>query len=289
MFRLRRPALILFLLFAVQLAQLSGARETLAAERPEIYDNENLVAWCIVPFDAKKRSPAERAEMIRRLGLSRVAYDWRQEHVATFEEEILEYKKRGIEYFAFWAVHEEAFKLFEKHNIHPQIWSMLPAPPEGTQEEKVESVAKSMIPLVNRTRQMGCKLALYNHGGWHGEPENMVAVCQWLRKHEEADHVGIVYNFHHGHEHMDRFDSVLSLMLPYLHCLNLNGMNDDANPKILPIGQGTHEKDMLKRIVAIGYEGPIGILDHRSELDAEESLRQNLTGLESLVETTFER
>ena len=227
--------------------------------------------------------------MIRRLGLSRVAYDWRQEHVATFEEEILEYKKRGIEYFAFWAVHEEAFKLFEKHNIHPQIWSMLPAPPEGTQEEKVESVAKSMIPLVNRTRQMGCKLALYNHGGWHGEPENMVAVCQWLRKHEEAGHVGIVYNFHHGHEHMDRFDSVLSLMLPYLHCLNLNGMNDDANPKILPIGQGAHEKDMLKRIVAIGYEGPIGILDHRSELDAEESLRQNLTGLKSLVETTFER
>ncbi|MEC8410354.1 MAG: TIM barrel protein [Planctomycetota bacterium] len=289
MFRLRRTALILSLLFAIQLAPHFGERKTSGAEWPEIYDNKNLVAWCIVPFDAKKRSPAERAEMIRRLGLSRVAYDWRQEHVATFEEEILEYKKRGIEYFAFWAVHEEAFKLFEKHNIHPQIWSMLPAPPEGTQEEKVESVAKSIIPLVNRTRQMGCKLALYNHGGWHGEPENMVAVCQWLRKHEEADHVGIVYNFHHGHEHMDRFDSVLSLMLPYLHCLNLNGMNDDANPKILPIGQGTHEKDMLKRIVAIGYEGPIGILDHRSELDAEESLRQNLTGLKSLVETTFER
>lgn len=289
MFRLRRIALILSLLFAIQLAPLFGERKTLGAEWPEIYDNKNLVAWCIVPFDAKKRSPAERAEMIRSLGLSRVAYDWRQEHVATFEDEILEYKKRGIEYFAFWAVHEEAFKLFEKHNIHPQIWSMLPAPPEGTQEEKVESVAKSMIPLVNRTRQMGCKLALYNHGGWHGEPENMVAVCQWLRKHEEADHVGIVYNFHHGHEHMDRFDSVLSLMLPYLHCLNLNGMNDDANPKILPIGQGAHEKDMLKRIVAIGYEGPIGILDHRSELDAEESLRQNLTGLKSLVETTFER
>ena len=46
---------------------------------------------------------------------------------------------------------------------------------------------------------------------------------------------------------------------------------------------------MLKRIVAIGYEGPIGSLDHRAELDAEESLRQNLTGLKSLVETTFER
>ena len=66
MFRLRRTALILSLLFAIQLAPLFGERKTLGAEWPEIYDNKNLVAWCIVPFDAKKRSPAERAEMIRR-------------------------------------------------------------------------------------------------------------------------------------------------------------------------------------------------------------------------------
>ena len=28
----------------------------------------NLVAWCIVPFDTKKRGPEERAEMLERLG-----------------------------------------------------------------------------------------------------------------------------------------------------------------------------------------------------------------------------
>ena len=53
---------------------------------------ENLVAWCIVPFDAKDRGPAERAAMLKRLGLRRVAYDWRDKHVPTFEQEILEYK-----------------------------------------------------------------------------------------------------------------------------------------------------------------------------------------------------
>ncbi len=260
---------------------------SVGAEGPEIFQRDNLVAWCIVPFDAKKRSPVQRAEMIKRLGLSRVAYDWREEHVASFEEEILEYKKRGIEYFAFWAVHEEAFRLFEKHDIHPQIWSMLPAPPEGTQEVKVETVAKAMLPLVDRTRKMGCKLAIYNHGGWHGEPENMVAVCQWLREHADAAHVGIVYNFHHGHEHIPRFTEALKNMLPYLHCLNINGMNDNAQPKILPVGEGSHDLKMLQFIVDCGYDGPIGILDHRSELDAEESLKQNLTGLEKLVLQAF--
>ena len=33
-----------------------------------------------------------------------------------------------------------------------------------------------------------------------------------------------------------------------------------------------------------GYCGPLGILDHRMETDAEESLRQNLVGLQTLLE-----
>src|SRR5690606_24316374 len=53
--------------------------------RDDPFARENLVAWCIVPFDSRQRSPAERAAMVKRLGLNRVAYDWREEHVATFE------------------------------------------------------------------------------------------------------------------------------------------------------------------------------------------------------------
>ena len=78
----------------------------------KLFDDRNLVAWCIVPFDAANRTPAQRAEMLKRLSLKHVAYDWRAKHVAEFEEEILQYKKHGIEYFAFWGVHDEAFKLF---------------------------------------------------------------------------------------------------------------------------------------------------------------------------------
>ena len=31
-------------------------------------------------------------------------------------------------------------------------------------------------------------------------------------------------------------------MQPYLLCLNLNGMNDNAQPKILPVGSGQHDR-----------------------------------------------
>ena len=78
------------------------------------------------------------------------------------------------------------------------------------------------------------------------------------------------------------FGKSLELMEPYLLCLNLNGMNDGAAPKILPLGQGQHELKMLRQVIASGYRGPIGILDHRSDTDAEQSLRENLAGLRQL-------
>jgi hypothetical protein len=255
-----------------------------AAPANSVFAKDNLVAWCIVPFDAKQRGPQERAEMLARLGIKRVAYDWRQKHVPTFEEEILQYKKHGLEYTAFWGWHPTMAALIEKHGIRPQIWVMIPGAGGTTQEEKVERAGKALLPTVERTRKLGCKLALYNHGGWGGEPHNLVAVARWLRETANADHVGIVYNLHHGHGHIHDFAAVLAVMKPYLLCLNLNGMNDNAQPKILPIGSGRHERAMMEAIRDSGYRGPIGILDHRGDTDAEHSLRQNLDGMKKVLQ-----
>ena len=38
-----------------------------AARAADLFARENLVAWCIVPFDAKKRSPEDRAAMLKKL------------------------------------------------------------------------------------------------------------------------------------------------------------------------------------------------------------------------------
>ena len=245
----------------------------------KILEKKNLVAWCIVPFDAKKRDPATRAEMLAELGISRVAYDWRAEHVASFEEEILEYQHHGIEYFAIWDAHESAFDLFKKYNLHPQIWKTLGSPSGGSQQDKVRRAAEALLPLVEKAKDLGSQFGLYNHGGWGGEPENLVAVCQYLRNQHAADHVGIVYNFHHGHDDIEGFPSKFSEMLPFLLCVNLNGMNGDAMPKILPIGRGQYENKMVGTVIGQGYHGPIGILGHIATQDVAISLRNNLEGI----------
>ena len=170
------------------------------------FAKDKLVAWCVVPFDAKQRGPAERAAMLKQLGLKRVAYDWRTQHVKEFEEEILQYKKHGLEFFAFWKGHEEAFRLFEKHKIHPQIWRTLRSPQADSQEARVAAAAQTMLPLVQRTKELGCELGLYNHGGWGGEPANLVAVCQYFHKHHNAKHWEKWHclqsaHMRHGHGH----------------------------------------------------------------------------------------
>ena len=220
--------------------------------------------------------------MLSELGITRLAYDWRAEHVKQFEAEILACQKHGIEFFAFWGEHPAAFALFEKHRVKPQIWKTLREPKSATtQAEKVEVAAQALLPLARRCARFGGKLGLYNHGGWGGDPTNLVAVCQRLHA-LDMTHVGIVYNWHHGHDQIDRWSESLRRMQPWLLCLNLNGMNRNASPKILAMGQGAHERGMLQAVLDSGYDGPIGILDHQSRRDARDVLRENLNGLRDI-------
>ena len=67
-----------------------------------LFKRDNLLAWCIVPFDAARRSPQQRAAMLQRLGIRALAYDWRDEHVSSFDEELRQLRDHGICLHAFW-------------------------------------------------------------------------------------------------------------------------------------------------------------------------------------------
>jgi sugar phosphate isomerase/epimerase len=277
----------LFVIAAVGLASppARAAEPTSVATRAqELFRRDNLVAWCIVPFDAKNRGPEERAAMLKALGIRHFAYDWRPEHVATFEQEWDALAKHGIALDAFWTLppgFPETLASFTKRGLKPSFWVMATAPAELDQAAKVKHAADRLRPIAEAAGQAGCRISIYNHGGWGGEPENMAAVCAELA----MPNVGIVYNQHHGHDHLPRFKDALGAMLPHLHFLNLNGMTaagDKQGKKILVIGQGDLDVDLARTICESGYTGPIGILNHTGN-DAEARLRDNLEGLEWVV------
>src|SRR5688500_14241780 len=121
---------------------------------------------------------------------------------------------------------------------------------ELDQAGKVAAAADAVRPIAVEAAKIGCTVALYNHGGWFGEPENQIAIIELLKK-DGVTTVGIVYNLHHGHDHLARFPELLGKIKPYLYCLNLNGMTaggDKNGMKIVPIGQGDSDFSIVARI-----------------------------------------
>lgn len=259
-----------------------------------LFARSNLVAWCIVPFDAKKRGPEERAAMLERLGFKMLAYDYRAEHIPTFDAELDALKRHNVRLLAWWfpgALNDEArliLDVLKRHQVRgAQLWVTGGGEPTRNAEEqkaRVESEAQRIRPIAEEAAKIGCSVALYNHGAWFGEPENQIAIIERLRA-GGATNVGIVYNQHHGHDHLDRFPDLMRKLKPHLLALNLNGMTrngEKAGKKILPLGQGDLDVQLLGIIRDSGWCGPIGILNHTDE-DAEARLLDNLDGLDWLL------
>jgi sugar phosphate isomerase/epimerase len=256
----------------------------------DLFARDNLVAWCIVPFDARKRGPEERAAMLERLGFTHYAYDWRKEHLPSFEQEIDALARHHVELTAVWfltSLDADARFILDtlaKRQIHTQLWVSAAGTPlkdEKDPQKNVEAAAERIRPIVEAAKKIGCTVALYNHGGWLGEPENELAVIERLN--DPA--VGMVYNLHHGHDHVERLKDLLARMKPHLVCITLNGMTaggDKAGKKVLPIGEGELDVALLRTIRDSGYRGHLAILNHTDE-DAEGRLADNLAGLAWVV------
>lgn len=270
---------------------------TLSCKETKEHQNimsENIYAWCIVPFDALERSPEARIEMLKKLGIKKYAYDWREEHLPSMAEELRLANKNGVEVIAVWvwiddnwdsleklnSSNEKVFSVIEEVGYSGQIWVSFNANYfENLSDADAVKKGAAMIAFLSRkARALNCKVGLYNHGDWFGEPENQIKIIEALPKED----LGIIYNFHHAHEQIDAFPEMATTMLPYLWSVNLNGMRREG-PKILTIGEGDYEKEMIDLLISKGYKGDFGILGHVENKDVEKILKANLEGLQKII------
>src|SRR5262249_22481128 len=111
--RNRRPMSRLSLILLGCFAAMILFTENPALAQQGVFDRDNLAAWCIVPFDAKKRGPEERAAMLEKLGFKKFVYDYRAEHIPQWDEELSSLKKHHIELLGWWfptSLNDEAKK-----------------------------------------------------------------------------------------------------------------------------------------------------------------------------------
>ena len=257
------------------------------------FSKDNLIPWSIVGFDVKERTPLERLEMLERLGYKQYAYGNRPKHIPTMQQEWELAKERGIKISAVWLYlnlnkdqpealkpeSEVVFKNLEAVGLETQIWVGFQPTyfDKLSDKESLEQAVAMVSYLSERAKTIGCKIALYNHGGWFGKPENQLSIIKALPNHE----IGLVFNFHHAHDSLEEYSSNIKKLMPYLWAVSLNGMKAEG-PKIITIGQGDLEKDMIQQLLNLNYKGPFNILGHVKGGDPELILKANFNGLQTL-------
>ena len=254
---------------------------------------QDTYPWCIVAYDSLERTPTDRIKMIKDLGFTKYAYDWRDKHLVDTKSELILAQENGIEILSVWiwlnpkrdSIHklspanEKMFSIVEELNLKTTFWVGLSESyfKKINDEESLKFATNLIKSVSEKANSIGCKVALYNHKGWFGDPLNQIKILKEL---PEQD-LSIVYNFHHGHQDIDTFSEIAPKIQPYLSAVNLNGMEKDGK-KILPIGEGDYEKDMLNTLKKVGFEGPWGILGHVEGKDVKDILINNLEGLNSI-------
>lgn len=285
-----RTLLLLLLLMAVQ---QPGVAQKKSKAPASVFARQNLIAWCIVPFDSKKRGPEERAQMLNRLGITKLAYDWRQEHVPSFDQELEALKKHNIQLQGFWFASgpnpendknlATVLDLLKRHRVKTQLWCMfggMPGFDQLSQEQQVKAASVPVAYIAGKLAEIGCSLGLYNHGGWFGEPENQLAIIEYLK----MPNIGMVYNFSHSEYQIRRFPEFYPKILPHLYALNLTGLRGGHPAEVVPVGQGNIEEGMMRLVRESAYRGPIGIINENFAPDAEEGLKMNMAGLKKILQ-----
>jgi hypothetical protein len=268
------------------------------ARTNSLWDHGNVVACVVNHFDSKARGPEEMAEMFNRLGITKLAYNWRENDVANFDNLIDTMQKHHVEIVA-WVLYGSGnahtqliLDTFKRHKIHPQLWieetgqgrelADIQTTPEQ-QKQKVNEQADKIEALSKLSKPYGAKIVLYNHNGWLGMEENQIAVIGELAK-RGVKNVGMVYNFTHArdkvHDDSKVFSTLWPKMKPHVVEVNLTGMSMDGH--VLYPSQGDGELEMMSIIQHSGWKGPVGITAEKGG-DAEVTLKNYFIGLDWLA------
>ena len=270
-----------------------GESRQRSAPAASAFAKTNLHAWAFEEYDAVSRSPAERAQVLETVGLTKAGYIGRNvERMKEFDAYVAAYNARKIELVAVWTpvnsdapLQEPQIQMFleavERHKLRIQWWVTLEQLKQGG-DQTIERAVSVVRNLNAEAVRRGLRLALYGHGrdSWFTQPENQLEIIRRLPQADAA--VGIAYNFHHAHSQLDRFATVFPKMQPHLMAVNLNGMRAEG-PMILPIGEGDREQQMIAVIHKSGFHGPVGVLHHQRSMDAAKGLARNIAGLRQIL------
>jgi len=257
--------------------------------------------------------------MLRAMGVTKIIWDWRDEHIDTFDAELDALRQNQIELSGIWTPSPmPAFEEPEypsrfgvvstriktliseaaRRGYTPDLWTqiafastgMTSTPSEHVHRAEVMRAADHLTGLVRLARGHGMCVVLTNHGGWAGEPRTLVDIVTELAR-RGLGNVGIGFRLQHAHHLIADLDHHIATMSEHLVAVMLSGADAGAELTgrvILPFGAGSRDRWITHALLESGWQGQL-VVHAVGNDDSEARLLDSLEGWEWAVDRFLRR
>jgi hypothetical protein len=252
--------------------------------------------------------------MLRAMGVTKIIWDWRDEHIDTFDAELDALRQNNIELSGIWTPSPmPAFEEPEypsrfgvvstriktliteaaRRGYTPDLWTQIAfggpgapsAPSEHFHRAEVMRAADHLTGLVRLARGHGMCVVLTNHGGWAGEPRTLIDIVTELAQ-RGLGNVGIGFRLQHAHHLIADLDHHIATMSEHLVAVMLSGADAGAELTgrvILPFGAGSRDRWVTHALLESGWQGQL-VVHAVGNDDSEARLLDSLEGWEWAVD-----
>lgn len=243
--------------------------------------------FCIDWHDAKKRSFAEQATMLKELGYDGVGHIW----LDNLADRIKTLDDAGLRLFqititvevgpgkpAYDSRLKDILPLIKGRHVQFDLLVNGMKPSDPSVDPHAVEILREMSDLV---KDSGAQLLLYPHvGSWIERIEDSCRVAEKV----DRPNVGVMFNVCHWLrvDPSRDYRPLLKRAMPRLWAISLNGADErDDKPGwehyIQPLGEGSFDMaTFLKTLKELGYRGPIGLQCYGIGGDAREHLAKSM-------------
>jgi sugar phosphate isomerase/epimerase len=223
----------------------------------------------------------EQAELVKRTGYAGLGFTGTQ-HIP---EMLAALESRGLKMFSIYVAARidgdkpsydpglpEAIRQLKGHDT--VIWLTV----NGTAPDGDARATAVVREIADMAAASGLRVALYPHIGLYvGRIEDALRVM----KNVDRPNVGVSFNLAHFLAAKDEpnLDVRLRDALPHLYMVSINGAEHEGgwDRLIQPLDRGEFDVyGLLKKLVALGYHGPIGLQCYKVSGDREENLNRSM-------------
>jgi sugar phosphate isomerase/epimerase len=223
----------------------------------------------------------EQAELVKRTGYAGLGYTG----ALRIPEMLKALESRGLKMFSIYvavrvdgdkpgydAALPEAIRQLKGHGT--VIWLTV----QGASPDGEERAVRMVREVADMAAEAGLRVVLYPHMGFYvGRIEDALRI----RKLADRHNVGVTFNLAHFLAVKDEpnLDQRLREAMPYLELVSINGAEHegDWDRLILPLDRGAFDVfGLLKKLMAAGYQGPIGLQCYRVPGDSEDNLKRSM-------------